>query len=102
MHDKVNGQRNQEEKDRSERDRLATPTFTQIEVSPDLVEELVSNIRNIDRLYSRLIETYLAHSEGVNRLYLEIKQDAITEDEYINLKSIIDDHSRYISTNNQG
>ncbi|HDR8020800.1 TPA: hypothetical protein QCY65_005164 [Bacillus cereus] len=101
MHDKVNGQRTPEERERFERARLATPTLTQIDITPDAVEAMFFTIKNIDELYSRLIETYIAHSKGFNRIYLTVQEGAITEDEYINLKAIIDDDTRYISTNNQ-
>lgn len=101
MHDKLRGQRTAEEQQKFDDHKLATPTLTRIEMSNITIDSMLAIIKEIENLYSRLVETYIAHSYGSKGLSLTIKEDALTESEITDLMAIIEDKARYISNNNQ-
>ncbi|MGQ8823844.1 hypothetical protein ACUTUE_10780 [Bacillus sp. NA_146.1] len=101
MHDKLRGQRTAEEQQKFENQQLATPTLTQVEINPTTIESMYLIIKDIETLYSRLVETLLAYSYGSKRLGLTVKKDALTDTELTDLLAIVNDDARYISENNQ-
>jgi hypothetical protein len=96
MHDKVAGQRTQEEAEKFANHKLATPAITFDPVTMEAADSMRDIIEKIDYLYKHLVNVYLSYSQGSKRISFKVRQGALTENEENEILSIIENESRYI------
>ncbi|MGV2484786.1 UNVERIFIED_CONTAM: hypothetical protein FOS07_12105 [Bacillus mycoides] len=98
MHDKLRGQRSPEEQTKFDKGNLATSMISMVPMDTSTIENLKRTMIEIERLYSRLINTYLAYSQGINRVSFIIEGELLTQEERNQIEAIINNPNRYIST----
>ncbi|MCW3795380.1 hypothetical protein OM416_27615 [Paenibacillus sp. LS1] len=95
MHDKLSGQRSREESEKFNTCHLATPTFTLDLVTKDSTDNMLAIIEEIEKLYRRLVDTYLLYAQGNKRISMLVREGELSEEEGNKILSIIDDELRY-------
>ncbi|GAB6462039.1 TPA: hypothetical protein QC153_001093 [Bacillus cereus] len=90
MHAKLPEKKTTEEKQKDKKESFATPTLTRAIMDESTVSGMMSVIKSIEFLYTRLVKTYIAYSQGSFRISFILPENSLTEDEKQIISNIID------------
>lgn len=96
MHNKLPGQRTEDDNTGDEQQKNVVPTITYQSINLETAQQIINVASDIEVLYIYLVNRYLAIAEEDKKLSLLISDDYLTLEERDKVKLIIEDETRYI------